>query len=90
MKIKYPGVSELIKKARIAKKITQQSLADKFKFKSSQFVSNWERGISVPSITMAKKMCEILKIDKNKYKDAYLADRNVDEMNSFNKKWLKK
>jgi len=51
-----------IKKLRSQKNISQIQLAEKL-FVTQQSVSNWERGKSIPDITMLEDMAEILDCD---------------------------
>ena len=42
--------------------LTQQSLADKL-YVTDKAISKWERGISLPDITLLKKLSKILQVD---------------------------
>jgi transcriptional regulator with XRE-family HTH domain len=41
---------------------TQQSLADKL-YVTDKAISKWERGLSLPDITLLRKLAKILKVD---------------------------
>jgi transcriptional regulator with XRE-family HTH domain len=51
-----------LKEKRINAKLSQGKVAKTLGYKSSQFVSNWERGISEPPFTILKKLSEMYKI----------------------------
>lgn len=57
------SVGAFLKDKRVKANLTQKEISDIFKFKSAQFVSNWERGISVPPTIYLPKLCQLLKID---------------------------
>ena len=42
--------------------LTQQALADKL-FVTDKAISKWERGLSLPDITLLEKLSKILKVD---------------------------
>jgi transcriptional regulator with XRE-family HTH domain len=83
----YQKTSVVLKEARTKSKLSQGDLAKKFKFKSAQFISNWERGLSAPPLNKAKKLCDILKVPKETFKTAYLADCKVREEKHLEKSW---
>jgi len=53
-----------LREARLKAKYTQQRLADALGV-TRQAVSEWERGLSVPDINMAKRIAQELKTDVN-------------------------
>lgn len=60
----YKKVGILIKEKRIEKNLTQKELADML-YITDRAVSKWERGKSLPDISILKKLNEILDIDIN-------------------------
>lgn len=62
-------LGELIKRKRKDSGLTQKEVADHMGYTSPQFVSNWTRGISKPPLKDAKKLCQLLNIDPEDYKD---------------------
>lgn len=77
----YERFASLIKEARIKKNLTQKDLSN-ILYVTDRAVSKWERGKSLPDISMLKKISEVLNIDinelleikqngevKNKFKD---------------------
>ncbi len=57
-------VAQKIRRARIAKNMTQMALADEMGV-SFQAVSNWERGNSLPDIGKLPDLCRILGLEMN-------------------------
>ncbi len=43
--------------------VSQVDLAKKLGYSSSQFVSNWERGLATPPLKSLSKICDILDVD---------------------------
>ena len=56
----------MLKKARKEAGLTQKQLGRILGYGSSQFISNWERGISAPSFETYVLLAEILKISERK------------------------
>lgn len=61
-------LGEYIKHQRQIKGIKQKDLCRKLGYSSGQFCSNWERRMSFPPLKKANRLCDILGIDKKKYK----------------------
>ncbi len=57
-------IGTIIRNHRIAQGLTQEQLGNKV-FVSKQAVSKWETGKTVPDIEMVRKLCDILKINKD-------------------------
>ena len=60
----YKKVGNLIKEKRLEKGLTQKELADLL-YITDRAVSKWERGVSLPDISMLKQISEILNLDLN-------------------------
>lgn len=60
----YKKFGCLIKERRLEKNLTQKDLADLL-YITDRAVSKWERGVSLPDISMLKQISEILDIDLN-------------------------
>ncbi len=54
-------IGEIISKKRIELKMTQKELAEKL-FVTDKAVSKWERGLSLPDISLLIPLAEILNI----------------------------
>lgn len=52
---------KLIKELRKQKKLTQKELGEKLHI-TDKAISKWERGLSIPDITMINKLAEIFEI----------------------------
>ena len=50
-----------LKTLREKNNLSQQQVAEAFKYESSQFISNWERGQSKPPIFRVKQLAELYK-----------------------------
>ena len=58
-------VGEYLREARLRSELTQKELAEKLNYRSSQFVSNWEKGKSKPPLRVLKKMRNVLGLKKS-------------------------
>jgi transcriptional regulator with XRE-family HTH domain len=58
--------------------LTQRDLADKFGYKTPQFISNWERGVAAPPISVIKKLAKMLHIEADKLFDVILSSEVED------------
>ena len=72
-------VGALIKLARTKAGLTQLQVAKKLGYTSPQFVSNWERGDSLPPMEIFPKLATLLHIDSkelieciHRYQEIYL------------------
>lgn len=54
-------LAEFLKTARTRAGLSQKEVASVLGYKSSQFVSNWERGLSSPPITTLRRLCQLYK-----------------------------
>lgn len=57
-----------LREAREAKGLTQIEVAKRLGYSTSQFVSNWERGMCSPAENKMKKLIKMLGLDKNALK----------------------
>ena len=61
-----------MKEARENAFLSQKELANKLGWTTAQFVSNFERGLSLPPMKSVKTICELLKIsEKEVYRLMY-------------------
>jgi len=56
-------IARLLKKKRIEAGLTQAEVAEMLGYTSSQFISNWERGLAKPPAFMLKSLAKIYKMD---------------------------
>lgn len=71
------NIKQLISINRKKKGLTQEQLANKINV-SSKTVSNWERGITYPDITLIPQVCKVLEISLEEF-------FNVDKLNKKEK-----
>ncbi len=69
-------IGEYIKKVRLQKDIRQTYIGKRLGY-TSQFVANWERGVSSPPVHCLKELCLILNVPRSKVKAALLKDYRV-------------
>ncbi|MCB0412028.1 MAG: helix-turn-helix transcriptional regulator [Bdellovibrionales bacterium] len=62
-------LGQYFRQKRVDAGLTQIDLARVFGYSSSQFVSNWERGLCTPPMASMAKLCEVLKIPKKEIVD---------------------
>lgn len=67
--------AEFFKQARVKANFTQAKIAFHLGYKSSQFVSNWERGISTPPSDELLVLADFLRADPVKMIDLALAEK---------------
>ena len=68
----YVRLGKILKKARIDAGLTQQEVAAKLGFKTAQFISNWERGISSPPLQNLNQIIDMYSMDSNSLLKALL------------------
>lgn len=66
------NVNSFLKQKRIDAGLSQGELASQLGYTSPQFVSNWERGLSLPPKGSMKKVCKILKLDYAAFVEDYV------------------
>src|SRR5438132_1707241 len=52
-------VSKFLKEKRVMAGLTQWDVASALKYTTAQFVSNWERGVSLPPLETLPKLAEL-------------------------------
>lgn len=55
-------VGEFLRKERQKAGLTQQAVAKAFSYATAQFISNWERGLSLPPLNAIARLCELYAI----------------------------
>lgn len=64
-------IGDFFKRKRIAAGLTQTFLAKKLGWTTSQFISNWERGLAIPPKKIINKLVELCKIDTKEMMNIY-------------------
>ncbi|KYG66652.1 hypothetical protein AZI86_06295 [Bdellovibrio bacteriovorus] len=54
---------DFLKQSREAQGLSQKNISTMLGYNTSQFVSNWERGLSMPPIPTLRKLAKVYKID---------------------------
>lgn len=72
----HKKMARAIKTARSTAGLTQSQLAKKLGYTTSQFVSNWERGASVPPLKTLPKIARHTKTDFKVFRGILSADFN--------------
>lgn len=62
-------LGQVLKAHRMSAGLTQSELSKKFGYSSSQFISNWERGLSQPPLDILVDLCSLLRIPKSAVKE---------------------
>lgn len=68
------SLAQFLKEKRTSADLSQKDVAKQLGYQTSQFISNWERGISQPPITVVKKLAGIYKVPAKEMFDAVLKD----------------
>ncbi len=55
-------VGKFLRERRIKAGLTQMDVASRLEYSTAQFISNWERGISMPPLDTLPKLSGLLKI----------------------------
>lgn len=56
-------LAEFLKQKRVITGLSQKDVAEKLGYSTSQFISNWERGVSQPPLHTLRKISSIYKIN---------------------------
>jgi transcriptional regulator with XRE-family HTH domain len=55
-------LAQFLKEKRVGMGLSQKDVADKLGYSTSQFISNWERGVSHPPLHTLRKLSDLYKI----------------------------
>ncbi len=75
MKKQKQKINEFFRQKRIEANLTQKNIADHFELGSTQFVSNWERGLCLPPNNYLPDLCKLYKMSKNEVIQAIIGHR---------------
>lgn len=73
-------VGKILKEGREKAKLSQKEVSDHFGYKTPQFVSNWERGVSHPPVESIKKLSKFINVPAKTIARA-CADEKISEIN---------
>lgn len=57
------ALAQFLKEKRVQSGLSQKDVATKLGYTTSQFISNWERGISQPPLNTLRTLANLYKID---------------------------
>lgn len=70
LRLKFIG--NPLKNIREKRGLTQKDVADALRYSSAQFVSNWERGISLPPLNILPRLAAVLSLSDKQCIDLFL------------------
>lgn len=65
-------LTRYLKFMRLKSSLTQTQIAKELGYSSPQFVSNWERGLTLPPLKTVRRLIKILSLDADKVSQLYL------------------
>jgi transcriptional regulator with XRE-family HTH domain len=75
---KFGSFGSFLKTARERRNITQSELAKKLGYSTSQFISNWERGLCDPPLDAIPEISQFLGISKKDVMSVILEQTKLD------------
>lgn len=79
-------LAKYLKEKRESANLSQNDVAEVLGYQTAQFISNWERGLSVPPIESLQKISKIYKVSKDEVKQKYYEEK----LNKFTEDLQKK
>lgn len=76
--MKNNGFHIYIKGLRIKAGLTQSDVADHLGYKNAQFISNWERGICLPSAASLSVLAKLYNVSLKKLFNEYMSSLSSD------------
>jgi transcriptional regulator with XRE-family HTH domain len=67
------SIALFLKEKRQSAGFTQKEVADQFGYSTSQFVSNWERGVSIPPLSIMKELAALYGVSQKEVFDILLS-----------------
>lgn len=74
MSKRFKEVAEFLRESRTSAGLSQVEVSSALGYHSSQFVSNWERGIAAPPMFVVKKLAKLYGIQDEKLFRMILSD----------------
>jgi len=72
---KHPRLADFLKSSRESSGLTQKNVADKFGYSTSQFISEWERGIRSPPAQVLRRLVDLYEIDPEQLYEIMLEEQ---------------
>jgi len=82
-------LSIFLKDRRIKAGLSQADVAKKLGYTSSQFISNWERGLSKPPVATLRKLADLYGVSLNEIFDVVLQNTIEEVKADFKEKFFK-
>ncbi len=73
-------VGKFLRDKRIKASLTQWDVAHHLQYSTAQFISNWERGVSLPPIDSLPRLAQLLRVPGREF---------IDVMHSYQEQMLK-
>lgn len=70
----HSKVAKYLKTCRTKAGVSQGKIAKSLGYSSAQFVSNWERGKSMPPLNAMAKLAKLIKLDPTHVVDLYVEE----------------
>ncbi len=70
----HSKISRYLRECRLNTGISQGEIARTLGYSSAQFVSNWERGKSMPPMRAVPKLARLIKLNPNHLVDLYVEE----------------
>lgn len=79
-------VGKFLRERRVKAGLTQMEVAQELRYSTAQFISNWERGISMPPMETLPKLSNMMKIPPRDFID--VMSKYQEQVLKLNKKEL--
>ncbi len=70
----HSKISKYLRGCRLKAGVSQGDIARALGYSSAQFVSNWERGKSMPPMNAVPKLARLIKLNPNHIVDLYVEE----------------
>lgn len=81
----YTSIGKVLSDARYRSDLTQREVANKLRYSSPQFISNFERGIAMPPIKKMRVLLKMYHLDPSVVIDAVMKDKRKLMINGLSK-----
>lgn len=71
----FSRIGEYFRDKRIAANLTQGEVAEALDLATGQFISNWERGRSMPPMIYLPKLVKLFRLNKSEVMELYLEEQ---------------
>ncbi len=83
LKKPYSQLGNYLKEKRETAGLSQKDVSQKLGYTSTQFISNWERGLASPPLVALAELVQLYKINKAEFMDKILEDKRLFIENEF-------